>query len=328
MPMVLRIALHPLLAAALFLGVWAAPSAAVALVPGDLVVVAMGPSGGFDVWRLDPVSFATSLISSAGLLKDPRRIAVGNDATIYVADRTSGVLAIDPRTGAQSVLVSPAGLGDRVPAGICRAADGGLYVTACCPGSGALLHVDPGSGTARVVASGDLLRNPTCITVASDGYLYLGESDNPGPTATYPYYRGSIVRIEPASGAQWLVAAEPNLFIAPIDIAVTADGYVWTAQYGNVSRRLGYFVRTRLADGYSEILGSFYQRSQGIAIGLDGALYMGDCRTIGPDCYDRFVFTYPDGEYHYGPAGGMAVVPAVATPVRRATWGSLKTIYR
>jgi hypothetical protein len=183
-------------------------------------------------------------------------------------------------------------------------------------------------GEAQLLAANGPMQLPSAIALGPDGFAYIAESAQPGSNGEYPNYRGSIVRFDPTSLDLTVVPVVPMLLIAPIDIAVTDAGEVWTAQWGNVSRRLGYFVRTRLADGYSEVLGSGSQRSQGVAIGLDGTVFMGDCQTIGPDCYYTFLFEFPYGDYQMGPAGDMDVVPDDITPVRQTRWGTLKAIYR
>ena len=117
-------------------------------------------------------------------------------------------------------------------------------------------------------------------------------------------------------------------FHGPFDIAISSDGWIWSAQWGWTSRRNGGFVRTRLADGYSEFFPS--DRSQGVVATADGDVLLGDCTSVSLDCYPyyRFVHRPSSGLRRNVPAGAMAVVPTLTTPVRRTTWGTLKTLYR
>ena len=117
-------------------------------------------------------------------------------------------------------------------------------------------------------------------------------------------------------------------FFQPFDIAIAPDGWIWTAQWGSLARRRGGFVRTRLADGYSEVVES--DRSQGVAVTASGGVYLADCVSISLDCYPgyRYIRIYPSYSSRYLPSGAMAVVPMLATSVLRSTWGAIKTHYR
>jgi len=177
------------------------------------------------------------------------------------------------------------------------------------------------TGEVGVLAQGDLLENPACVAPGPGGTLYVGDES----ASSAPNGSGSIVRIEP-SGAQSLFA-NGDLFHGPFDIAISNDGWVWTAQWGWISRRGGGFLRTRLADGITEYVPS--DRSQGIAATRDDVI-LGDCISISLDCYAGYRYVHRPFSYdqHYLPAGAMAVVPAISTPTRRSTWGTLKTLYR
>jgi len=315
---------HALALAALLAASAVPCRAGVTLVAGDIVLVDsfVYASASPGVWRLDPASLDTTLVSAGGLLVIPDRVAVDRSGIIHVADQVSGVVSIDPGTGHESVLVSPSTLGGRSARGICLAPDGTLRVTTAGSNVGAVLSVDPGTGEVEVVSQGGLLSIPACVTAGPDGALYVGDlSANSGTGSS-----GSIVRIE-ASGAQ-SVLANGVPFHGPFDIAISSDGWIWSAQWGWTSRRNGGFVRTRLADGFSEFFPS--DRSQGVVTTADGDVLLGDCTSVGLDCYSfyRFIHRPSNGLRRDLPAGAMALVPTLTTPVRRATWGTLKTLYR
>jgi hypothetical protein len=241
---------------------------------------------------------------------------------IHVTDRVSGIVSIDPGTGIQTLLVPSSALGGRTARGICLADDHTVAVTTTGSGIGAVLTVDLRTRELTVISEGGLLENPACVAAGPGGTLYVGDqSANSAPNGS-----GSIVRVE-RSGAQSLFA-NGELFQGPFDIAIASDGWVWTAQWGWTSRRGGGFRRTRLSDGHTEYVQS--DRSQGVAATPDGEVYLGDCTSISLDCYpeSRFVHRFVAGTRSGLPAGAMAVVPAATTPVRRSTWGSLKTLYR
>lgn len=295
----------------------------VVLHAGDLVMVDTGaypylPPG---VWRLDPATLDTTLITFGGLLVQPRHIAVDRAGVIYVTDSRAGVVSIDPATGGQSLFLPPSALAGGSAAGICLADDSTLIVTTAGSNTGAVLSVRPRTREVSVLSQGGLLENPECVAVGPGGGLYVGDAS----ASSAPNGSGSIVRVE-ASGAQSLFA-NGELFRSPFDIAVSRDGWVWTAQWGSTSRTGGGFRRTRLTDGFTEAIES--DRSQGVVATQDG-VFLGDCISISRDCYSayRFVHRYDGGAQRYLPAGAMAVVPAIPTPARRTTWGALKTHYR
>lgn len=299
--------------------------AGVTLAPGDIVMADsfVYPPASPALWRLDPATLDTTRIATGGLLAWPDRVAVTPSGIVYVADRVSGVVAIDPRSGAQTLVLSSAALGGRTARGICLAADGTLYVTTVGSGMGAVLNLDPGSGSVTVIADGALLVNPAAVAIGPDGALYVADLSSNGVTGT----SGSIVRIE-TSGAQ-SVFANGGLFRGPFDLAFSADGWMYVAEWGNLSRRGGGFIRIRLSDRYGE----YYfpsDRSQGVVATRDGDVLLGDCASVSLDCYpeSRYVRRLSDGMQHYLPSGGMALVPSGSTPARRSTWGALKTIYR
>ena len=296
--------------------------AGVTLRAGDVVMVDsyVYPSPVPAVWRLDPVTLDTTLIASGGLLVHPDRVAVDGSGRVVVADRVSGVVAIDPATGAQTLVASPAGLGGRTARGICRDPNGGLYLTVALNGSGALFHLDPATHEVRVVADGGLLVAPVCVTVGPGGALFVGDMSLVTPVSS-----GGIVKVTP-TGEQSLVATTGAALAAPFDIAITPDGWIWTAQWGALSRRGASFMRTRLTDGYTEAMS--YSRAQGITIDAGGNIYLADCSSVSFDCFRRFVWMWPGGLTINLPSGAMAVVPASQTAARRTTWGALKTLYR
>ena len=298
---------------------WA--SAGVSLRSGDVVLV---DSYYFAppipaVWRLDPATLDTTRISSGGLLVRPDRVAVDANGQIVVADQVSGVVSIDPETGAQTLLASPADLGGRTAHGVCRDPAGGLYVTAVGGSAPAVLHLDPTSHAVQVVTAGGLLVSPACIAVGPGGTLYVGDRSVPTPGFT-----GAIITVTGASQSLLAITGVP--LQSPFDIAITPDGWIWTAQWGGLSRRGGGFLRTRLSDGWTE--SPTGDRSQGVAINDAGVIYLGDCISASLDCYYRFVVQYPIATPSFVPAGAMAIVPSTLTPTRRSSWGSVKTRYR
>lgn len=311
----------------------AGTAAAVVLQPGDIVMVQHGNGGEYPVYRnqvvrLDPATLAPTLIGVAGIATSVTAVAVDRTTRILLADRDAGIVVVDAGTGAQSVLVGTGLLGGS-PGGLCAAPSGEIFasVNGSVPG---IVRVSPDGGSVTPVSSGGLLTGPSGIAMGPDGSLYVCES-SPADNGIRPgssfHGRGSIVRVNPASGSQTLVAASAY-FMGPFAIAFTGPGEVWTANTGSVAGRLGCFIRTRVSDGASQPAEPFDCRSQGIAATDDGTIYASDCHTIGPDCSTLFTIRFPGSGEATGLGGPMAVVPAGAVPVRRSSWGGVKTIYR
>ena len=132
--------------------------------------------------------------------------------------------------------------------------------------------------------------------------------------------------------------ASSELFQGPFDIAVSSDGWVWTAQWGWTSRRGGGFRRTRLTDGLTEVIESdrsqrsrrhagrcvprrLHQHQPGLLLGVPvrpslrrrrAALSPGRGNGGGPGHHD------PDTAHHLGLSQG-ALPLARCSPVARGT---------
>jgi sugar lactone lactonase YvrE len=302
---------------------------AATLHPGDLILAQSNFTSTAFIIQIDPVTLAPTIISGRPFVSEPRSVAVDHAGRILVADFHQGIVHVDAATGDQSVLAGTAALGG-APAGICLAPDGGLFVSVqgATPG---VVRVDASGSSVTPVTSGNRISYPGNLTLGPDGALYVTENSIPednGGVINGIRGHGSIVRVDPGSGAQTVVAAD-SLFLGPFDIAFVGPDEVWTANRGYVAGRRGCFVSTHVSDGASAFALPFSPcRSQGIAVAEDGTVFVSDCNTIGPDCAARYIRRLPDGPQLMGYGGPMAVVPSTVTPARRSTWGSLKTIYR
>jgi hypothetical protein len=312
----------------------ASGSRAATLHTGDIVMAGTvsRPAGGDDiqVLSLNPSTLDTTVISRGGLITWPYDVAVGPGGRILVASGNAGVIEVDAATGAQRVLTSAGQLGGDA-AGLCFAPNGDVFVSLRGSTPGIARMAGDGSG-ASILTSGDQISYPGGIAIGPEGALYVAEGGLPTDNGTTPggiHGRGSIVRVDPGTGGQTRVAAD-SLFVSPYEIAFVAPDEVWTTQAGAVAGRRGCFIRTNIHDGLSAQAEDAppYCRSLGIGVALDGTRIVSDCATIGPDCYYPFTQRIPGGPTLNGVAGRMAVVPEGVVPVRRASWGTLKTIYR
>ena len=283
---------------------------------GDLVAVDsfVYPEPAPAVWRVDPATFDTTRIATGGPLIAPDRIAVDQSGTIWVTDRVSGLVAIDPATGESRIVLALAAFGGRVPHGVCVDPAGGLFVSASGDPEGALLHMtlDPAAATPRPSA----LSSPT----RAGSRWRKAAASRHGRRVVAGLARGGVPSL--------IWGAAP--LDLPFDVAVGTDGWAWCAQWGGLSRRGGGFVRVR-ADGSAAEVVDGSDRSQGIAATPLGTIYLVDCISVSLDCYAgyRHVLRYGDpGGTRYLPIGALAVVPELTVPARPTTWGELKARYR
>ena len=104
---------------------------------------------------------------------------------------SAGIIRIDPTTGVQTQVA--VGLFYDFAIG----ADGRLYATA----GDSVLRIDPADGSTSVLTSGGILLSARSIVVAADGRVYVSTPTTGGGSA--------IVGVDPATGAQQLVASDP-----------------------------------------------------------------------------------------------------------------------
>jgi hypothetical protein len=306
-----------------------APARAVDLHPGDLVLVQTEyPSEPGLVFRLDPVTLEPTPIGSGALVQGASGIAVDHQGRIVIANG-AGLVTIDAHTASVTPLVGTAALGGN-PGGVCVTPSGDLFVSVSGGVAAAIVRVSPQGGVTTVTTAGSL-QSPQGLVLGPDGALYVTEMALPANNGLTPFgstSHGSIVRVDPVSGTQTRIAADP-LFVGPFAILFNGPHEIWTAQEGyTVAGREGCFVRTQLSNGTSDRNVTTSCRSHGMVVAADGGVVLSDCSTIGPDCYTPYTTRYPGGVTLSGYGGLLALVPADVVPVRHTSWGSLKTIYR
>jgi hypothetical protein len=303
------------------LGVLGAPPPfAATLKSGDFVLADRSTYGSCRIVVLDHATFAPTVVSAGPLVTNPAHVAIDVQGRIFVTDYYQGLVAIDAVTGSQSVFASIAQLGG-TPSGVLTTPDGKLYVSVDQPGR--VLRLDPVTGVPATVTSGGLLSFPAALASGPDGMLYVAENVQP--------LRGSIVRVDPASGGQALIASSlVSDFRYPIDIAVS-NGIAYTAENGFNDGRGGCFEESQLTDGATVLSSlSSYCRSKGIAVASDGMIAYSDCIPVNQVCSTFVVGRNTDGAVVTGMGGPLGAVPEGLnpTPAKTSTWGHLKSIYR
>lgn len=309
-----RIVLLPLLlAAAVLLSIG---TSAATLRAGDLVMIV-----GHDVLAYDSETLQGVRVASG--LPSPARVTVDRRHKILVTDGTSGLVEIEPSTGEQTVLATVGQLGG-TPRGLCAGPDGRIFVTLAGTAPG-IASVVPGAAPVPLT-SGGLLSYPSAVTFGADGMLYACELYLPQVACGGTVSRGGIVRVDPVSGAQTLLASGCD-FRLPADIAAVGTE-VWSTRSGGVSGVGNYILQTRLSDGFTYVSPLPFSRTRGIAAASDGSVWVGDCTILNHDCNADLTEQWPSGRTIPNVAGPMAVVPEVPTPARSMGWGALKVLYR
>jgi sugar lactone lactonase YvrE len=130
--------------------------------------------------------------------------------------------------------------------GVALAPDGSLLATDLGPSGGTaadgrVVRIDPATGAATAVASGNTLVNPLGIAVAEDGTAYVTNSDGAG--------HGDVVKVDPASGDQEVLPANPNPLVAPWGIAFLPNGELVLADESYNHAFRGALVRIDPATG-------------------------------------------------------------------------------
>jgi DNA-binding beta-propeller fold protein YncE len=212
-------------------GVQLVDPAGIAVAPnGDLWVADnLEPDDSGRVVRVDPRTGAQTTVSEGGRLDLPFGIAVDRDGSLVVANRTlpgqlppdcqpgGKVVRVDPVTGFQH-LVSEAG-SIAWPLGLALDADRGIVVANECATPGGLVRVDPLGGSQRVLTGNgqdDVLVTPERVAFDPGGAPLVSDF------ALGADGEGGIARVDPATGAQSLLAGG-DLFNHPLGIAAVAN---------------------------------------------------------------------------------------------------------
>jgi sugar lactone lactonase YvrE len=151
----------------------------------------------------------------------PSSFAAGDQSSF-----PTGIMAIDPGSGAQSV-VSAGGLFS-LPTYIAEGPNQQLYVSDLTAfGTGAILRVDPNTGQQNVVAMGGFINGPN-VLVFVDGFLYVADEGDASGTIH------DLIKIDPNTGAQTLLTSNQG-FAVPTGMAVAPNHNVYVSdEPGNV----------------------------------------------------------------------------------------------
>ena len=146
---------------------------------------------------------------------------------------TASISVIDPATGVKTV-ISQGGLlpFEHKTVGVAFSPDGDVIVV---HRTGGLIRVNPATGVQSVQSQGGHFRDPWAITIdRNTGYIYVADSgyDNDRPQINEA---GKIIRVDPASGGQEIIASGSPCHLFPAGVAcqnTTAAGSYLAHPYG------------------------------------------------------------------------------------------------
>jgi len=183
------------------------------------------------ILRVDPVTGHTKIVSSGGQLNLALSLALGGkkDGEIFVTSAryaagvgwVGAILRVNPRDGRQTIVSEAGDLGFLL--GIAVKGDD-IYVTGLKGhdqnfGIGQVVHVDLKTGIQRVVSQGECLVRPVGITVDEGGQLLVADPYTINPMSR-DLFDGAIVRINPATGDQELIARGSGSRVNPCGVAL------------------------------------------------------------------------------------------------------------
>jgi sugar lactone lactonase YvrE len=198
-------------------GLAAAPNGEMLVADGQFIV-AMNTGNG-----------TTRIVSSGGNLGFPLSLTVAEKDRLFIVNRTISpeILRIDTKNGAQKVL-SRGGYLKSPQAIVARDAD--LYVTDVATadgnfGIGRVIRIDARTGAQSIVSEGGYLVGPAGIDVDESGRIVVGDPYTMNPTNP-DLFDGGIIRIDPTTGQQTLVARGYGSLVNPRGIIVVPQNVV------------------------------------------------------------------------------------------------------
>ncbi len=191
--------------------------------------------------------------------------------SVFVADSEAfggggGVIRVDLQTGIQEAIAHGSDLLD--PYGIAIAPNGDIFVTDLA--QKAVYRIGHDTRALSLVSKGGVLSTPVALVIDSQGNLLI--ADQTGIEGS-----GGIVKVDPETGSQAVIAAWPQEDVyGPCDIALAADGSVYTVQY--FPHGSGKIVRVDPTTRQSSIISSYglFTTPTGLAIAPDGKIYVAD----------------------------------------------------
>lgn len=246
----------------------ASTSWAASLNPGDIYVVDPSAPGEAGVFKINPLTWQATLVSSNGYFSEPMGIAFSKDGNILIGDPqypggsgSGAIFKVDSTTGAQTILSSGGLFVD--PRGIAVTANGDIFVADSDAFGyyGGVIKVDPTTGTqTKIYQSADINAGPVYLAFEANGKLVV--SDVSGTSK-------GVVRVDPSSGT-WSQLASGGNFIAPQGIAVADNGDIFVADNGNTGNN-GKIIKVNPSTGVQTVIASGYPLACPVGLAFDNS---------------------------------------------------------
>ena len=252
----------------------------IAVTPAGAIYVGVAGDGALalpgGVFRLDPVTGVQTLVATGGFLASVTAptyntindVAVDGSGFLIVTNYERGIVRVNVATGAQTLVSDFANAGQG-PApgysqGVAVGPSGDYFVTDSYTGN-RVLRVNRTTGVRTVVSSGGLLNNVSDVAVEADGRLLVTSIGS-----------GQLLRIDPATGAQSVVAGG---FVGPFYMTVAADGTVYMTDGDDFGTQVRIY-RINPTTGAAAVVATRVSPNagffEGIAVEASGALLVAD----------------------------------------------------
>lgn len=176
--------------------------------------------------RLDPLTGNARIVSAGGDSFRPLSVTLAANGSLFVLNRgaPNEILRVHPENGDRTV-VSQGGYLNRPQAIV--AADRFIFGTDVATPDGQfdmarVIRVDSQTGEQTIVSEGDSLVRPVGIALEADGQIVVGDPYTTNPESL-DFYDGGIVRINPATGAQTLMARGYGGMVNPCGLRVVPE---------------------------------------------------------------------------------------------------------
>lgn len=134
-------------------------------------------------------------------------------------------------------------------------------------GAGAIIRVDPATGTQKSIASGNLLTHPAGITIDRGGRIFVAVPQKPG----------RIVKVDPVTGAQESLSSG-GLFSCPTGIASLANADLIVA---DPCAKMVIRINQKAGGQKAVSSGGKFAFPQGLRVAADGSIIVADRDALG-----------------------------------------------
>jgi len=176
-----------------------------------------------EVVRVDAVTGQIRSVSARRSFRYTLGVAVGGRGELFVLNLASHaeLIRVNLRNGVQVVLARGRYL--RRPQAIAASGDN-IYIADVAAagansGAGRVIHVDARTGAQSLLSEGKYLTRPAGIAVDGNGQVIVADPCTAHRRGV-PAFEGGIIRIDPSTGAQALVARGQGSLVNPRGVAV------------------------------------------------------------------------------------------------------------